>query len=124
MTVKYCMPVIPSDDLQKSLRFWTEGLGFTADRQMEIDGKLVGCMVHHEAMFFWLNRRADEPKPETYTGISLYWTPVDIKKAHQRLKNMGYDVSDIMDRDYGQTEFFMTDDDGYPHCFGVDTKEI
>lgn len=22
-------------------------------------------------------------------------------------------------RDYGQTEFFLTDDDGYSHCFGV-----
>ena len=39
------MPVIPSSDINKSLRFWVDGLGFTADRHMEIDGKLVGCML-------------------------------------------------------------------------------
>jgi hypothetical protein len=38
------------------------------------------------------------------------------------LKHLGYTVSDIVERSYGQTEFFVTDDDGFSHCFGVDTK--
>jgi hypothetical protein len=75
--VKSCMPVIPSADLDKSLRFWVEGLGLTMDRAMRRDGRLIGCMVHNE----------------------------------------------ITDRDYGQTEFFVTDDDGYSHCFGVATTK-
>jgi len=33
-------------------------------------------------------------------------------------------VSDIEERDYGLTEFVVTDDDGFTHCFGVDTKHI
>lgn len=41
----------------------------------------------------------------------------------ERLKQLGYAVSDIEERDYGQTEFFVTDDDGYSHCFGVATQE-
>ena len=124
MVVNYAMPVIPSSDIKKSLRFWVDGLGFTADRYMEKDGRLVGCMVHHENMFFWLNQRGDQPVPESYGGIYLYWTPQNITETRNRLKNLGYDVSEITERDYGQTEFFMTDDDGYPHCFGVDTGEI
>jgi hypothetical protein len=36
---------------------------------------------------------------------------------------LGYSVSEIEDRDYGQTEFFVTDDDGYSHCFGVATNK-
>jgi catechol 2,3-dioxygenase-like lactoylglutathione lyase family enzyme len=55
--VKSCIPVVHSADLEKSLRFWVDGLGLT------------------------------------------------------------------MDRDYGQTEFFVTDDDGYTHCFGVETTK-
>jgi len=31
MTVEYCMPVVPSADLERSLRFWIEGLGLSAD---------------------------------------------------------------------------------------------
>lgn len=72
MHVKYCMPVIPSADLEKSLRFWVDGLGLTMDRAMREDGRLVGCMVHNENLYFWLNRRAGTPiTPENYEGIRL-----------------------------------------------------
>jgi hypothetical protein len=40
------------------------------------------------------------------------------------LIRLGYSVSEIADRDYGQTEFFLTDDDGYSHCFGVPTEGL
>ena len=61
-------------------------------------------------------------KPENYEGIRLYWVSRDIHALRDRLERLGYPVSKITDRDYGQTEFFVTDDDGYAHCFGVATK--
>jgi catechol 2,3-dioxygenase-like lactoylglutathione lyase family enzyme len=122
MAFKACIPVIPSADLEKSLRFWVEGLGLTADQEMSHDGRLVGCMVHDEHNYFWLNQRAGEPIPEGYDGIRLYWTPVDIQATRSRLKENGFEASDFEVRDYGQTEFFITDDDGYSHCFGVATE--
>jgi lactoylglutathione lyase len=122
--VESCMPVIPSADLEKSLRFWVKGLGLTMDRAMRReDGRLIGCMVHNERLYFWLNQRDGSPiKPENYEGIRLYWAPDDLQALRDRLLQHGYSVSEIEDRDYGQTEFFVTDDDGYSHCFGVATK--
>jgi hypothetical protein len=123
MSIEACIPVIPSANIGKSLRFWVEGLGLTVDRQMSVDGRLVGCMVHDEQNYFWLNHRAGTAiRPEDYHGISLYWTPANIHETRERLKQLGYEVSDLLDRDYGQTEFFLTDDDGYSHCFGVATN--
>jgi lactoylglutathione lyase len=123
MQVESCMPVIPSADLEQSLRFWVEGLGLTMDRPMRQDGRLIGCMVHSERVCFWLNQRAGSPiKPESYEGIRLYWAPSDIHALRDRLKRLGYHVSEITDREYGQTEFVVTDDDGYSHCFGVATN--
>ena len=124
MTVKSYIAVIPSADLEKSLRFWVEGLGLTMDREMRHEGKLIGCMVHdNQHLYVWLNQRAGTPvKPENYEGIRLYWTPSNIQQIRERLKKLGYEVSDIEERDYGQTEFFVTDDDGFSHCFGVATK--
>jgi len=122
MLVKSCIPVIPSADLEKSLRFWVDGLGLSMDRAMRKDGRLVGCMVHNQQLYFWLNQRAGSSnKPEEYHGIQLYWSPGDIKTLRERLSGLGYSVSEIMEREYGQTEFFVTDDDGYSHCFGVAT---
>jgi len=123
--VKSCMPVIPSADLERSLRFWVEGLGFTMDRAMRQDGRLIGCMVHDEQLYFWLNQRdGTSIAPENYEGIRLYWAPSDIHGLRARLERLGFVVSEITDRDYGQTEFFATDDDGYSHCFGVDTSAL
>jgi catechol 2,3-dioxygenase-like lactoylglutathione lyase family enzyme len=124
MTVESCIPVIPSADLEKSLRFWVEGLGLRVDRQMRREGKLIGCMVHDgQHLYFWLNQRAGtQMKPENYEGIRLYWAPSDIQEVRERLKQLGYAVSDVAEREYGQTEFFVTDDDGFSHCFGVATK--
>ena len=123
MTVESCIPVIPSADLEKSLRFWVEGLGLTMDREMRSEGRLIGCMVHNERMYFWLNQRPGTPvKPKDYEGVRLYWAPSNIHEMRKRLQQLGFAVSEIEHRDYGQTEFFLTDDDGYSHCFGVATK--
>ena len=124
MRVTSCIPVIPSADLEKSLRFWVEGLGLTMDQAMREDGRLIGCMVHDEYLRFWLNQRAGSPiKPENYEGIRLYWAPRDIHALREHLLRLGYSASDITNREYGQTEFFVTDDDGYSRCFGVATSK-
>jgi len=122
MLVQSCIPVIPSADLEKTLRFWVDGLGLSMDRAMRKEGRLVGCMVHDERLYFWLNQRAGSPtRPENYHGIALYWAPGDLKTLRERLLRLGYPVSEIVERDYGQTEFSVTDDDGYSHTFGVAT---
>jgi catechol 2,3-dioxygenase-like lactoylglutathione lyase family enzyme len=119
-TVRSCLPVIPSADLERSLRFWVDGLGLRMDRPMRRDGRLVGCMVGNPQVSFWLNQRAGTPdKPANYEGIRLYWTPADLFSLRARLLQLGYRVSEIADRDYGQTEFDVTDADGHSHCFGV-----
>ena len=126
MNVSSCVPVIPSADIGKALRFWVEGLGLTTDRHMRKDGKLIGCMVHNgDNLYFWLNQRAGTSiKPENYEGIRLYWTPTDIHATRERLKQLGFGVSEIQERDYGQMEFFVRDDDGFSHCFGMATKAL
>ena len=123
MTVKSCIPVIPSANLEKSLRLWVDGLGFEMDTEMRAEGRLIFCMLHKGDLCFMLNQRAGTPvKPDTYEGIRLYWNPINIHETRERLIQLGFVVSDICERDYGRTEFFLTDDDGYSHCFGAPTK--
>jgi hypothetical protein len=91
--------------------------------EMRSGGRLTFCMLQRDDLTFMLNRRAGTPeKPKNYEGIRLYWAPQDIGETRERLKRLGYDVSELAHRDYGQTEFVLTDDDGYSHCFGVPTS--
>jgi uncharacterized glyoxalase superfamily protein PhnB len=123
MAVESCIPVIPSADLEKSLRFWVDGLEFSTTSEMRKNDQLINCMLRKDDLYFMLNQRAGTPvKPKDYNGIRLYWAPKDILETRERLKSLGYRVSELEDRDYGQTEFLLTDDDGYSHCFGVPTK--
>ena len=122
MSLRSCVPVIPSADLEKTLRLWVDGLGFSVESEMREEGRLIFCMLRNGPLCFMLNRRAGSPvRPDNHEGIRLYWAPSDIRDMRQRLVRLGYSVSEIVDRDYGQTEFFLTDDDGYSHCFGVPT---
>jgi uncharacterized glyoxalase superfamily protein PhnB len=123
MPIESCIPVVPSKDLEKSLRLWVEGLGFSMSSEMRKDDELIFCMLRKGDLSFMLNQRAGTPeKPKDYEGIRLYWAPKDIRETREHLKSLGYSVSELEDRDYGQTEFFLTDDDGYSHCFGVPTE--
>lgn len=122
MSVESCIPVIPSADLEKSLRFWVDGLGFATSSETRKDGRLIFCMLRKGDLWFMINRRAGSPsKPENYEGIRLYWWPDDLHQTRDRLKHLGYKVSAIVEREYGQSEFTLTDDDGFSHCFGVAT---
>jgi hypothetical protein len=123
MPVQSCVTVIPSADLEKTFRFWVDGLGFEKSREMREGEKLIGCMLNRDAMYFWLNRRVGPTDPGEYNGISLYWAPSDIRETREHLKRLGFHVSELEDRHYGQTEFFLTDDDGFTHCFGVATTK-
>jgi hypothetical protein len=81
-------------------------------------------MVHNEKLWFWLNQRAAlSDKPAHYEGLRLYWTPGDLGTLRERLERLGFHPTPIVERDYGQTEFTVIDEDGYSHCFGIPTKE-
>ena len=123
MSVESCIPIIPSKDIEKSLRLWVDGLGFSTSSEMRKNGKLIFCMPRKDNLWFMLNQRAGTPvKPNNYEGIRLYWAPTDIHEAREKLRKLGFAVSELEQRDYGQTEFFLTDDDGFSHCFGIPTK--
>ena len=80
-------------------------------------------IVHNEQLYFWLNQHKAHRLSQRTMSIGLYWAPRDIHALKDHLERLGYGVSEITDRDYGQTEFFVTDDDGYSHCFGVATNK-
>jgi hypothetical protein len=123
MTVSSCIPIVPSVDLERSLRLWRDGLGFTETWwETHREGKLVGAGIRKGHMAFMLNARAGTPeKPEDYEGVRFYWAPDDVHGLREHLIGLGYAPSEIWERDYGQTEFFLTDDDGFEHCFGLPT---
>jgi hypothetical protein len=114
MPVESCIPIIPSANLEKSLRLWVDGLGFSMSSEMRKDDKLIFCMLRKDELCFMLNQRAGTPvKPEGHSALL---------GAAGYTQNQRAIEEPWVHRDYGQTEFVLTDDDGYSHCFGVPTQ--
>jgi hypothetical protein len=112
-------------DVERSLRLWRDGLGFSETWwEARREGTLVGVGVRKDHMTFMLNIRAGTPRQ----ARGLRGRPVLLgarrpawpARAPDRARLRG---SDLQQRDYGQTEFFLTDDDGFEHCFGVPTPQ-
>jgi catechol 2,3-dioxygenase-like lactoylglutathione lyase family enzyme len=124
--VNSCIPIIPTADVERSLRLFRDGLGFDETWwEAQSGGKLTAAGIRKGHISFMFNLPAEgTEKPAHYEGVRFYWAPDDLRSLHTKLSGMGYVVSDIHDRDYGQTEFFLTDDDGFEHCFGVPTENV
>lgn len=122
MSVESCIPVIPSADLEKSLTLWRDGLGFSVESEMEQNGRMVFCMLTKPGLCFMMNQRdGNAEKPSNYEGIRLYWAPTNLEEIRDQLMDLGFNPTEIINRDYGRSEFFLTDNDGFSHCFGVET---
>src|SRR5689334_2608607 len=105
MALEHCIPMIASADLEKSLRLWVDGLGCSTTSETRENGRLIFCLLRKGDLWFMLNRLANTPvKPKDNAGIRLYWTPTDIHQTRKRLMSLGYGVSDLENRAYGQTE--------------------
>ena len=87
MPVASCIPVVPSMDVERSLRLWRDGLGFSETWwEARREGTLVGVGVRKDHMTFMLNIRAGTPdKPEDYEGVRFYWAPDDLHGLRERL---------------------------------------
>ena len=90
---------------------------------MRKDDKLIFYMLRKDESCFMLNQGAGTPvKPRDYESIRLYWGR-RIYTNQRAIEEPWYGVSELEHRDYGQTEFVLTNDDGYSHCFGVPTQD-
>ena len=84
---------------------------------------LTGCILTKDNLCFMLNiRYGVTQRPENYEGVRFYWTPTDLEKLRAELLALDFNPSNVTERDYGQSEFFLTDTDGFEHCFGVATS--
>ena len=108
---------LTANDLERSLRFYTDGLGFTIDQREESDGKLQGVML--KAGDAWLGLSQDDfgkgRDRVKGVGMSLYFeTEQDIHMLAGRAKNAGIKL----DREagplpWGPVGFSATDPDGF-----------
>jgi uncharacterized glyoxalase superfamily protein PhnB len=119
-------PSFTVNDLQKSLAWYQDVLGFSVDERWERDGKLVGISLRAGATTFMIGqddwkKGRDRKKGE---GFRLYCTTTqNVDALARRIKARGGALdSEPANQPWGTRDFSLTDPDGFKLTIGSDLQ--
>jgi uncharacterized glyoxalase superfamily protein PhnB len=123
-TVRAVWPLLVVEDLQASIRFYCEGLGFTVEGRAESDGRLFWCRLVRGGASIMLQQwdPEDGPKENRGRGVSLYFLCDDVDVLYAELLSNGLTLGPPHTEDYGMRQLFVPEPDGYLICFESETS--
>lgn len=119
MTIKHIIPQLRTTDMNSSIEFYTEKLGFTVEFNYE--NFYVGIRSGDHLIHLKLIDEADPSIPFVDEGghLHLYVQTDDVTAFADRLKEKGVElVQDVCETDWNTREFVIHDDQGHTLYFG------
>jgi catechol 2,3-dioxygenase-like lactoylglutathione lyase family enzyme len=121
MTLTSLAPILATDDMDRSIRFYVDVLGFTCGLQTPGYSNLTRDAVR--IMLAGPNGHEPWQGPK-FTG-QLYFgleTPEAVDALWARVKDRAEIIYAVADFDYGAHEFGIRDDNGYHLAFGAPSR--
>ena len=119
-------PSFTVNDLDRSLAWYRDVLGFSVDERWERDGKLMGVSLQAGDVTFMIGqddwkKGRDRKKGE---GFRLYCTTTqDVDALARRIQSRGGMLDqEPQDQPWGSRDFSLTDPDGFKITIGRDKK--
>ena len=113
-------PSLTVDDLETSLEFYVDGLGFTVDERWEEDGKLLGAMLVAGSCHLGLSQDDWAKGRDRTKGVGFrLWaeTAQDLDEIAARLAEHGIPHDGPKETSWGTRSLSVTDPDGYKLTF-------
>ena len=121
------LPFLTVKDLESSLKFYTEKLGFTSMPMVGPDGKMQTAFVNMgKSVQIGLNLERT-PASERGSGVNLMLYPddFDVDAYYKQVKSKGVTIDyDIKTEFWGDRLFVLKDPDGYTLTFGKTVQQI
>lgn len=113
------VPLLETADLQRSVRFYCDGLGFRITESWEPGGQLAWCRIERKGTALMLQQVCSEGPKDALNGrgIMLYLICADAVAEHRTLTRRGIAASQPETAFYGMVQTFLTDPDGRQLCF-------
>jgi uncharacterized glyoxalase superfamily protein PhnB len=122
MTLKTLAPILTTDDMGRSIRFYVEMLGFTCGMQTPGYSNLSRDAVR---IMLGAPNAHQEWKGPSFTG-QLYIgleTAEEVDALWAKVKDRAEVIYSVDDFDYGMDEFGIRDDSGFSLAFGAPSKK-
>jgi uncharacterized glyoxalase superfamily protein PhnB len=127
LRLRSAAPSLTVGDVQKSLAWYRDVLGFHAGDRWESEGKLAGVEMTAGTVTFMLGqddwkKGRDRVKGE---GVRIFCTTVqDVDALAARVKARGGKLTqEPRDEPWGMRDFSLTDPDGYKITIAIDLKK-
>jgi lactoylglutathione lyase len=109
-------PSYTVDDLERSLRFYVDGLGFTVEDRWEAEGELRGVMLVAGSCHLGLSRDDGAQGRDRRKGVGFrLWaeTAHDLDALAARLREHGVETDGPKEESWGSRTLTVTDPDGF-----------
>lgn len=121
LQVRSLVPTLTVNDLQRSLKFYRDGLGFTVSEEMKDGDKLMGVMLQAGEFTVGLAQDDFAKGRDRVKGVGtrLYLeTDHDLAGLARQLKSAGFTTGEgPAPLPWGPTGFTVTDPDGFKMTF-------
>jgi uncharacterized glyoxalase superfamily protein PhnB len=121
LRLRSASPSLTVNDIQRSLRFYRDTLGFTVKDRVEREGRLAGVELLAGKVTFWLSqddwgKGRDRVKGQ---GLRLYCqTSQNVDALARQVKNRGGGLAEEpKDQPWGGRDFAVVDPDGFKISF-------
>lgn len=126
MKLKQLVPMLNVSDIQASLTFYCDALGFEMISPEEALEEWHWCLIRHGHIELMLSQTGAGPRLDV--GVNphrdanwpaiFYFYPDDVVALYQALQDADHQVSTLEATFYGMNEFSMQDPDGHLLSFG------
>lgn len=118
------VPMLMCDDVQASIRFYTEVLGFEVAGRMDDVGTSGFASLRNGRTSIMLASPGYVPGAPKVDGCypqsNYYFYVADADALRQSIVDQGWDATECVDRFYEIKEFEVVDPDGHVLVFGQD----
>jgi uncharacterized glyoxalase superfamily protein PhnB len=119
LTVRQLKPLLAVADIQRSVEFYRDRLGFSLTGEAENEGKMFWCSMERGGSAIMLQQAEDEDGPAEGRGrgISFYFICDDADAIYAELTSRGLHLSPPSIAYYGMKQVVVPEPDGYYICF-------
>lgn len=128
MKIRNIIPMLATGDMDETIRFYRDTLGFEVRDKFESGGRVWWCeMMRDGAVLMFTQHEVDVDAAGARAGfaqtsINLYLDQ-GVESLHTKLQTTGYEVSDLRVTFYRIKEFDLRDPSGYTLLIGQPTDE-
>ena len=128
MNIKSIVPMLATSDMDASIHFYEDVLGFRVRDRFESGGTMWWCELARDGQSLMLTQhevntaKSGAREGFAQTSINIY-LDTGIEALHERLSENGQRVSEMRVTFYGMKEFDVSDPTGYTLLIGQPTAE-